>query len=81
MEAEGIAIELNTLQSKVDDVVRLTANNLSSMQQDISHQRRSEIDYITGYLLARARAHQLELPYNQALYNDIQRLEKIFEQN
>lgn len=81
MEAEGIAIELNTLQSKVDDVVRLTANNLSSMQQDISHQRRSEIDYITGYLLARARAHQLELPYNQALYKDIQRLEKTFEQN
>jgi 2-dehydropantoate 2-reductase len=50
------------------------------MQQDIAHHRRSEIDFITGYLLSRARAHQLELPYNQALYNDIQRLEQTFEQ-
>ncbi|CAM4320595.1 2-dehydropantoate 2-reductase [Vibrio agarivorans] len=80
MQAEGICIDLAELQNKVDDVVRLTANNLSSMQQDIAHHRRSEIDFITGYLLSRARAHQLELPYNQALYNDIQRLEQTFEQ-
>lgn len=76
MIAEGVSIQLTELQAKVDDVVRLTAKNYSSMQQDIEHGRRSEINYITGYLLRRASAHQLELPYNQALYEHIQQMEK-----
>ncbi|MDR9830188.1 2-dehydropantoate 2-reductase [Vibrio sp. FNV 38] len=79
MQAEGILISLESLQEKVDTVVRLTANNWSSMQQDIEHRRHSEIDFISGYLLDRAQAHQLELPYNQALYNHILHVEQSFD--
>ncbi len=56
-------------------VAQQTGDNYSSMLQDIRQGRRSEIDYITGYLLQEAVQHRLELPYNQALYKAVKGLE------
>jgi 2-dehydropantoate 2-reductase len=48
------------------------------MQQDLANQRRTEIDYITGYLLQQAEQHGLELPRHRALYLKIKVLESQF---
>ncbi len=56
-------------------VVERTAQNYSSMQQDLAHQRKTEIDYITGYLLQQAEKQGLELPRHRALYLKVKVLE------
>lgn len=50
-------------------VIQNTANNRSSMLQDTLANRPTEIDFITGYILERARLLDLVLPAHQSLYD------------
>lgn len=52
-------------------VARATGANFSSMLQDVRHQRKTELNYITGYLLQQAKQVGLKLPENQALYEHL----------
>jgi 2-dehydropantoate 2-reductase len=79
MQAEGIDIQTGKLLQLVYTVIEATAANQSSMQQDIAHQRRSEIDYITGYLCRCAEQHQLAVPANLALYKQIKQIEQSWQ--
>jgi len=62
--------EPTTLQT-VLRVINDTAQNFSSMQQDFAHGRRSEIDAITGYIVQQAALHNISVPHNQALLQQI----------
>ncbi|WP_243078412.1 2-dehydropantoate 2-reductase [Pantoea sp. MQR6] len=75
MEREGQSIPSDNLKEIVFDVIESTAANTSSMLQDVRAQRLTEIDYITGFLLRRARAHGLALPENTRLFELIKRKE------
>lgn len=81
MEREGHHTSAETLLLYVGDVIESTAANISSMLQDVRVQRHTEIDYITGYLLQRARAHGLSLPVNSRLYEQIKRKENEYERS
>ncbi len=61
------------LLEQVQKVARDTAQNRSSMLQDIEAGRVTEIDYITGYLCRLAAEHGLGLPHNQALLEAVRR--------
>lgn len=63
------------LQTQVDNVIKRTAENYSSMHQDRHFNRQSEIDYITGYILKVANAYSIPLPTNQALFDNIKQQE------
>lgn len=65
--AAGQAHAVSDLQTQVMTVIRDTANNRSSMLQDVLAERETEIDYLTGYLLDQARQHGIEAPRNAAL--------------
>ena len=56
-------------------VCRNTAENDSSMLQDIKNGRKTEIEAINGYLLDLAKMHEIILPANQEVYNQIKRME------
>ncbi|ART79856.1 ketopantoate reductase family protein [Oceanisphaera avium] len=58
---------------RLAQVIELTAANHSSMQQDVTHGRKSEIDYITGYILQHAEG--IPVPVNQQLYDEIKNRE------
>ena len=61
-----------------DNIVNIcqrTAANRSSMLKDIEEGRRTEIDAITGYILAKAKEKQVHLPVQQFLYHSIKGLE------
>lgn len=73
---DNIALDKAALLTRIYDVIQLTANNYSSMYQDIAHQRRTEIDYINGYIVTRAQQHHLDVPFNLALVTQIKKLEK-----
>ena len=62
------------LREHVLDVVASTALNRSSMLQDIEAGRRSEIQYITGYLCDQAQQHGVHMPLNQQLLTQVQAL-------
>ena len=62
-----------------NQVIESAAENTSSMLQDIRAQRRTELDYITGYLIRRARAHGVPVPENTRLYELVKRKESEYE--
>ena len=62
------------LREQVLDVVANTALNRSSMLQDIESGRRSEIDYITGYLCRVAEQHGIAMPINRQLLEQLKAL-------
>ncbi|GAB1045114.1 MAG: 2-dehydropantoate 2-reductase [Shewanella algae] len=72
---EGIALTFDALHARVKEVIRLTAANYSSMYQDLKHGRKTEIDYINGYLQQRAEQYGLTLPINSELVAQIKVLE------
>ncbi|GAA5647257.1 2-dehydropantoate 2-reductase [Vibrio proteolyticus] len=75
MHAESIDVSKQALRSNIHNVIAATATNFSSMQQDVFYQRKTEIDFITGYLLRRATHHGIEVPTNSALYQQIKHTE------
>lgn len=79
MAREGIHTSAENLLLYVNQVIESTAENISSMLQDIRAQRHTEIDYITGFLLNRARAHGLSVPENARLFEQVKRKESSYE--
>lgn len=79
IEREGHHISADDLLSYVHQIIDSTAENISSMLQDVRAMRHTECDYITGYLLRRARAHGIAVPENARLYDMIKRKESEYE--
>ncbi|KGB00936.1 2-dehydropantoate 2-reductase [Enterobacteriaceae bacterium ATCC 29904] len=79
VERECLHTSADDLRYYVDQVIESTAENISSMLQDVRAQRHTEIDYITGYLLKRARAHGISVPENARLYDMVKRKESEYE--
>ncbi|AHJ75007.1 2-dehydropantoate 2-reductase [Kosakonia sacchari] len=79
IEREGHHISADDLLSYVNQIIENTAENISSMLQDVRAMRHTECDYITGYLLRRARAHGIAVPENARLYEMIKRKESEYE--
>jgi len=73
--ADNVELEMLACHELVYKVIALTSNNLSSMYQDIYHQRQTEIDYISGYIVARGTHHQIAVQVNNINLQRIKRLE------
>ncbi|SFR41226.1 ketopantoate reductase [Marinobacter daqiaonensis] len=75
MAAEGMtAPSASTLRQRIERVAGATARNTSSMRGDILNRRPTEIDYINGYVVRRARELGLEAPVNQMLTERVKEL-------
>lgn len=68
LAAEGLTLDLAAARERVFEVVRATAENRSSMLQDVLAGRPTELEALTGAFLALARAHGHEVPTHAALY-------------
>lgn len=68
MTREGHHTTHEDLLAWVWQIIDSTSANISSMFQDIRAMRRTEIDYITGFLLRRARARGVAVPENSQLF-------------
>lgn len=79
-EVEQVAAALNIplfeipLTEMVIEVATVTAENFSSMHQDVAHQRQTEIKTINGFLCEQARQQRIATPLNDDLLNQINRL-------
>ncbi len=75
---ENIHGDVQQLTEQVVAIIQATAANTSSMLQDVLAHRSTEIDYITGFLLKRARQYGLSLPRHHALYQLIKEKELVY---
>ncbi len=73
--ADSIVLDETTLLERVYKVIALTANNFSSMHQDIAHGRQTEIDAINGFVVKRAQANGLEALANLSILEQVKSLQ------
>ncbi|PLW70347.1 ketopantoate reductase family protein [Pseudohalioglobus lutimaris] len=74
--ARGNTHTASIVHAAVAEVIAGTATNRSSMLQDIEAGRPTEIDFITGYLIAEAARLGVDVPANQALLNEVKALDQ-----
>ena len=67
LRAEGLALDEDAARERVIAVARATGANRASMLQDVLAGRRTEIEAITGSLLAMAGRQGVELPTHRAV--------------
>jgi len=72
--ALNLNLAFQELRDSVDDVIAKTAQNFSSMHQDIAFKRATEIDYINGYIVQQGIALGIATPHNQQLWHAINAL-------
>ncbi|MDD9157093.1 2-dehydropantoate 2-reductase [Aliivibrio sp. S4TY2] len=78
LQQEEVILSQSELLLTVNQVISATAENYSSMNRDCFYQRKTEIDFITGFLLQKAKQHGISASTNQTLYNQIKQLEENF---
>ncbi|AOT09659.1 ketopantoate reductase family protein [Pseudoalteromonas luteoviolacea] len=73
---EGVKLKLNEELVRAYKVMTLTANNTSSMAQDVKLKRRSEIDAICGFISLTAQKHGHHADINDKLWQQIKQKEQ-----
>ena len=71
IQLNKIELSAEDIHIKVEDVLEKTANNISSMLQDVRAGKQTEIDFINGYIQTIANEHSLSLPVNAELLKQI----------
>jgi 2-dehydropantoate 2-reductase len=66
--AQGIALPFESAADRAEEVARLTAQNRSSMLQDMARGVTTEIDAICGAVVRIAETTNVETPVNRVLY-------------
>jgi 2-dehydropantoate 2-reductase len=75
INAAGVNLPTEDVLGRVEEVARLTADNRSSMLQDVDRGKRTEIDHITGYIIRMGKRHGLDLPLSEFVYYEVKNLE------
>ncbi|MFC7173526.1 ketopantoate reductase family protein [Haloplanus litoreus] len=65
--ADGASLSDATVRESIAEVVHETERNRSSMLQDVTDSRRTEIDAINGYVVDRAEELEESVPVNRTL--------------
>ncbi len=76
-EKEGIKADKQQYIDQVYDVIKKTADNKSSMLQDIENNRETEIDAITGYIVEKGREHKIDLRLNESILSLINLIQNV----
>lgn len=76
MEASEIPVPSDLL-TRVLNVVRLNAKNFSSMQQDMACGRATEVDYLNGFVVKKAKLFGVSTPTNRVIYDLVKMKELI----
>ncbi|WP_299786857.1 2-dehydropantoate 2-reductase [uncultured Shewanella sp.] len=76
--ADGVKLDESALINRVYEVISLTAANFSSMHQDIANKRKTEIESINGFVVQRAKQHELSAKLNQDLLLRVKEIESAY---
>ena len=70
-EFMNLPIDNHALSQLIDDVIQLTQQNYSSMQQDFQHGRETEVEGILGFLIEKGHETGMKMDFIQGLYTQI----------
>ncbi|WNC71425.1 2-dehydropantoate 2-reductase [Thalassotalea psychrophila] len=70
-EHEGVPLNFDNLICTIYDVIDKTANNSSSMREDVLKKQDTEIDFINGFIYRLGQKHKIATPTNAKLYKQI----------
>ncbi|KAJ2437251.1 hypothetical protein IWW46_005411 [Coemansia sp. RSA 2440] len=73
-------LSAHAIEEYVTRIVQVTAQNRSSMLQDVASGRPTEVDWINGHLVRLAHQHGVSAPINTALLALIKLREAAFEE-
>ncbi|WP_169902746.1 ketopantoate reductase family protein [Paraferrimonas sedimenticola] len=76
-QMQGFNLRFKDCYARVLTVIHLTAENYSSMHQDVHLKRGSEIDAITGYVCRMGAELGVDTPVNQEIWDKVRRLERL----
>lgn len=76
--AEGVPISEKELHAYLDLVDTLSPKGMPSMRQDGLKQIPSEVELFSGTVLASAKKHNLTMPVNEQLYQQISEIERFY---
>jgi len=76
VNAATIHLPSEDVLGRVKEVARLTADNRSSMLQDVDRGKRTEIDNITGHMIRVGKLHGLDMPLSEFVYYEVKHLEE-----
>lgn len=65
--ALGVVLPYNNAITAIESVCKMTAENVSSMLQDILNHKRTEIDAINGAIVEKGRELNIDTPINKVL--------------
>jgi len=66
-EADGMTFSKDKVIESVFSIASKTGNNISSMLQDIRNGKKTEIDNINGWIVAKGRFYSIPTPTNEAI--------------
>jgi 2-dehydropantoate 2-reductase len=73
-QAANIDLDETVSLDLVYQIITATANNYSSMHQDVQRKQRTEIDAISGFIIAQAKKMGIDVPINTQLYKAVSAL-------
>ncbi|MFT6988498.1 MAG: 2-dehydropantoate 2-reductase [Paraglaciecola sp.] len=76
MKTLNYSVTRDELIENVQQVITATANNYSSMHQDLKFKRQTEIEFINGYVTYKAAGLNVKVPHNQRLVEQIRQRQK-----
>ena len=76
-EAEGYSFSFEEVRSVLALKCKSSHNAYTSIYMDLQGGRRTEVDYITGYVVSRAESHGIAVPYQKAALEIIHAKEEI----
>lgn len=74
--AKAESVKMKEIVPTVFNIAEKTAENWSSMAQDIRQGKRTEIDFLNGAVVEKAKSHDISTPINNTLYLLVKVLEK-----
>ncbi|HDQ92563.1 MAG TPA: hypothetical protein ENN89_00390, partial [Synergistetes bacterium] len=78
MSLKGVAIDLEEIRAKIMETLEKTSSNRASMLQDMEAGRRTEIDNISGQVLAAGEVHGIDFPCTRVVTLLVKGLERGF---
>jgi 2-dehydropantoate 2-reductase len=80
-EKEGISISDERAALANQQIAKTMAKQKSSTAQDLMKHKKTEIDYLNGYILKLGLTHQIPTPANQSVYALVKMLEMAYLNN
>ena len=76
---EGVAIDAEEAFAYVVTLAKQAPNHLTSPLVDILNHRKTEIDCLNGAIVAKAKQHHIEVPYNTAIVHLVRIIENTYD--